>query len=130
MQPFKLQEKIEDMIDYAEAAVQQYPPLFRNTLGKRMLDKCYEIADLCESANNDFYKKAKIKTLDEANKSLQRMVRRANRTYFCDKKGNRRQLLDLHKYTVWSDKLIELGKIIGGWKQSVASQPPPPSQKR
>ncbi len=125
MQDFKLQEKIEDMIDYAEATIQQFPPLFRNTLGKRMLDKCYEVSDLCESANNDYYKKAKIKTLDEANKSLQRMVRRANRSYFQDKKGGRRQLLDLHKYTIWSDMLIELGKMIGKWRQWADTQPSP-----
>jgi len=121
----KIQEKIEDMIDYAEDTVQSWPPLFQKTLGTRILNKCYEMSDQCESANNEYYKKTtKIRQLDEMNRAVQRMVRRANRTIHIDRKKHRRELLNLHKYLVWSGKLTEIGKMIGGWIEWSIKHPP------
>ena len=133
--PLVVQEKIEDMIDYAEGRVQSFPPLFRNTLGKRLLDKCYEMSDLCEAANNDKYKQSKLKLLDEANHAAQRMVRRCNRTVFVDRNKHRRQLLELRRYLEWSDMLTEIGRLIGGWREWAAKQPAypkarPPEQRQ
>lgn len=120
-----IQDKIEDMIDYAENEIQRWPPMFQKTQGMRILNQCYDISDLCEAANNEYYKKPKIKLLDEANKSLQRKVRRANRTKYINRRKEERQLLTLHKYITWSAKLTEIGSMIGGWLRWANTQPPP-----
>ena len=120
-----IQEKIEEMIDYAENEVQRWPPMFQKTQGMRILNQCYDISDLCEAANNEYYKKPKIKLLDEANKSIQRKVRRANHTKYINRKKEERQLLNLHKYLVWSKMLTEIGAMIGGWLRWANAQPPP-----
>lgn len=68
-----IQEKIEAMIDYAENEVARWPRFYRDSLGIRILDKCYALSDMCDEANSEYYKKPKIKMVDAMNKSLQRI---------------------------------------------------------
>ena len=46
-------------------------------------------------------------------------MRQANKTVFVDKKGEQRRLLSNHSYGVWAEKMVEIGKLIGGWIQSI-----------
>lgn len=123
-----IQEKIEAMIDYAENEVARWPRFYRDSLGIRILDKCYALSDMCDEANSEYYKKPKIKIVDAMNKSLQRMVRRANRSKFITRKREERQLLSLHKYLYWSGLLTEIGRMVGAWLKWAASLPPPPKR--
>lgn len=83
---------------------------------------------MCDEANSEYYKKPKIKMVDAMNKSLQRMVRRANRSKFITRKREERQLLSLHKYLYWSGLLTEIGRMVGAWLKWAASLPPPPKR--
>lgn len=121
----KTQDKIENMIDYAENEIARWPRYYKESLGVRILDKCYELSDMCEAANNEYYKKPKIKEVDALNKGLQRLVRRANRSKFVNRKREERQLLGLHKYITWSNMLNEIGRMVGAWLKWAASLPPP-----
>lgn len=121
----KIQDKIENMIDYAENEIARWPRYYKESLGVRILDKCYELSDMCEAANNEYYKKPKIKEVDALNKGLQRLVRRANRSKFVNRKREERQLLGLHKYITWSNMLNEIGRMVGAWLKWAASLPPP-----
>lgn len=121
----KIQDKIETMIDYAENEIARWPRYYKESLGVRILDKCYELSDMCEAANNEYYKKPKIKEVDALNKGLQRLVRRANRSKFVNRKREERQLLGLHKYITWSNMLNEIGRMVGAWLKWAASLPPP-----
>lgn len=124
----KIQDKIENMIDYAENEIARWPRYYKESLGVRILDKCYELSDMCEAANNEYYKKPKIKEVDALNKGLQRLVRRANRSKFVNRKREERQLLSLHKYLYWSGLLTEIGRMVGAWLKWAASLPPPPKR--
>ena len=66
--------------------------------------------------------------VDAMNKSLQRMVRRANRSKFITRKREERQLLSLHKYLYWSGLLTEIGRMVGAWLKWASSLPPPPKR--
>ena len=121
----KIQDKIETMIDYAENEIARWPRYYKESLGVRILDKCYELSDMCEAANKEYYKKPKIKEVDALNKGLQRLVRRANRSKFVNRKREERQLLGLHKYITWSNMLNEIGRMVGAWLKWAASLPPP-----
>lgn len=124
----KIQDKIESMIDYAENEIARWPKHYKESLGVRILDKCYSLSDMCDEANNEYYKKPKIKQVDAINKSLQRLVRRANRSKFVNRKREERQLLSVHKYLYWSDLLNEIGRMVGAWLKWAASLPPPPKK--
>ena len=126
----KIQDKIETMIDYAENEIARWPRYYKDSLGVRILDKCYELSDMCDAANNEYYKKPKIKEVDALNKGLQRLVRRANRSKFVNRKREERQLLGLHKYITWSNMLNEIGRMIGAWLKWAASLPPPKKGSR
>lgn len=120
MSTLSIQQKIEDMIDYATPAIQRWPKLFRYTLGERILNQMYTIAELTEAANRKYYKKNTMQEIDVKLAQLMRMVRRAARTECRAGTDSEKsyKLVDGHKYEVWSGKIIEIGKMLGGWMKS------------
>lgn len=119
-----IQEKIEDMIDYGEDRVIQFPRLYKGTLGRRILDSMYELERLAVAANRKYYKKTILQELDIENAILQCHVRRALRSKYVDRNGQQRTAINGHQYEVWSEMLAEIGRMIGGWIKSQQNTTP------
>lgn len=49
-------------------------------------------------------------------------LREANATKFRDKRGEQRKLLSDHTYGVWSEKVVEIGRLVGGWISSIKNE--------
>lgn len=119
-------QKVEDMIDYAAPLIDRWPKLYKHTLGERIMDKMYQLSEICTAAELKYYKKTTLQELDIQNHMLQKLVRRAARTEYSmrqkDGTQGKRFLLNGQHYSVWSEKITEIGKLIGGWMKSVAER--------
>lgn len=112
-------QKVEDMIDYADPIIQRWPNVYKYSLGERMLSLMYEISELCTAAELKHFKKTTLTDIDIKKAQLQKLVRRAHRTKYRDKGNNEKQLLATQNYETWSAKLVEIGRILGGWISTV-----------
>lgn len=112
-------QKIEDMIDYARPIIGRWPPFYRYTLGEDIYRQMVTLLRLATKARLKHYNKTTLQELDTEKEILKAFVRQANKTGFTDKSGSPRKLLSDHSYGVWAEKLTEIGKLIGGWIQSV-----------
>lgn len=56
-----------------------------------------------------YFKKTTLQELDVANTKLQHYLRVAFRLRF----------VSMHKYEVWSKQLVEIGKLLGSWLNTV-----------
>ena len=74
---------------------------------------------LATKARLKYYNKTTLQELDTEKEILKALMRQANKTVFVDKKGEQRRLLSNHSYGVWAEKMVEIGKLIGGWIQSI-----------
>ena len=117
-QTMTIQQKIEDMIVYSENQIMQFPKVYRYTLGERMLTCMYQEAELAEAANRKYFKKTTLQDLDIKNAILQMLVRHGHVAIYKDKGNQSRTVIDDHHYEVWSGKLEEIGRMIGGWIRS------------
>ena len=63
-----------------------------------------------------------MQELDTEKEILKTLIRLANGTEYGDKNGGRRKLLSDHSYGVWSEKMVEIGRLIGGWITSVTKE--------
>lgn len=116
-------QKVEDMIDYAMPIIERWPKLHRYTLGERITNQMYDIAELCTAAQMKYYKKTTMQEIDIKKAQLLQMVRRANRIEYQAKDGKRR-LLNVQHYEVWSAKIIEIGRMLGGWMKAISERKP------
>jgi len=115
-------QKVEDMIDYASPIIDRWPKLYRYTLGERILNKMYDISELCTAAELKYYKKTTMQEIDIAKNQLQKLIRRASRTKYTTRDGKERMVLSAQHYGVWSEKLVEIGKLLGGWMKAISER--------
>lgn len=115
-----IQQRFEDLGEYAEAKIAQWPKMYRFTRGARMIDMMDEIAVLLEMAQRKYRVITSLHEADARLAALFRLLRRSNRTTYTvtRKKGGAaevKRLIDDHSYGVWAEKMIEIGKMLGGW---------------
>ena len=111
--------KIEDMIDFARPIIQRWPPFYRYTLGEDIYRQMIILLRLATKARLKHYGKATLQELDTEKEILKVFIRQANRAEYTDKSGKQRKVLSDHTYGVWSEKMVEIGRLIGGWIQSI-----------
>lgn len=111
--------KIEDMIDFARPIIQRWPPFYRYTLGEEIYRQMITLLRLSTKARLKHYGKATLQELDTEKEILKVFIRQANRAEYTDKSGKQRKVLSDHTYGVWSEKMVEIGRLIGGWIQSI-----------
>ena len=111
--------KIEDMIDFARPIIQRWPPFYRYTLGEDIYRQMISLLRLATKARLKHYSKTTLQELDTEKEILKVFIRQANRAEYTDKSGKQRKVLSDHTYGVWSEKMVEIGKLIGGWIQSI-----------
>ena len=66
--------------------------------------------------------KSTLGDLDTSKEIVSVLIGQANRIVFTDRRGNERRLLTDHSYGVWSEQIIEIGRLIGGWINSVSDR--------
>lgn len=101
-------QKTYDMIQYGYTALRQYPRSERHTLAAETKRCMYEVLQLIIRANKRYYKKTTLQDLDIELDSLRYLVRLGNDLGF----------LPFRRYEIWSRKINEIGKMLGGWIKS------------
>ena len=107
----KILQKIFDMMEYGYGALAQFPKSEKFALVtdiKRSMDTMLERSI---EAQKKYYKKTTLQDLDVEIMKLKAYLRLSQNLGF----------LPMKKYEVWSDRVVEIGKMLGGWLKSVNS---------
>ena len=107
-QKLQVQQRVYDMMLYAYPALEQFPKSQKFSLAQDMKHCMDKIIRLVITANKKYTKKTTLQELDVEIAALKVYVRLAADL----------QYLPLKKYEVWSEKLVEIGKMVGGWIRS------------
>lgn len=108
----KLQQKIYDMMLYAYPALNQFPKSEKFTLAADIKKNMDILMERCIEAKKKYFKKTTLQDMDVANEKIQVYIRLAFDLHY----------ISVHRYEVWSEKLVEIGKMIGGWLRAVNGQ--------
>ena len=111
--------KIKDMIRYGYDIMDRWPPFFRYKLGELIQESMLNMLRLATEARLKYYSKTTLQKLDVEKEILRAFIDQANSTTFCDRTKCKRQLLSDHSRTVWMEKINEIGRLIGGWKNGI-----------
>jgi four helix bundle protein len=109
----QLQLKCEKLLDYGYIALKQYPSEERFVLSQRTRESMWEVETLMICAFDARAKGDKIAWMHRADKELKRLM-------VLFRHGHRLGFLSHKKYEVVSYKVVELGRMIGGWISSVS----------
>ncbi len=105
LQELKIKQKCEDMIVYAYTALRQYPRAEKYGLAADTKKAMYELLRLIVVCNKKYYKKTTIQEVDTQLDIVRSFVRMAFKM----------QYISFKKYEVWTARLDEIGRMIGGW---------------
>ena len=106
-----IQQKVYDMIMYGYPALDQFPKSQKFSLAAD-IKKCMDtVMRLVITANKKYTKKTTLQELDIEVASLKVYVRMAMDLKY----------LPIKKYEVWTGKLVEVGRMVGGWIKSAAA---------
>lgn len=111
-------QKIEDMILYSSDVIGKWPAFYKYTIGEEIYREMLLMLRLANKARLRHMNKSTLADLDTSKAQVDALVRVANRTVFTDKSGKPRRLLRDQSFGVWSDKIDEIGRLIGGWLNS------------
>ncbi len=109
MEPLKVKQKTEDMIQYGYIALKQFPKSERFTLAADIKKSMFAMLELTIRANRARDKRDALFAIDTELEILRSQVRLAMNLEF----------LPFVRYEVWSGYLAELGRMIGGWTKSL-----------
>ncbi len=105
----KIQQKIYDMMVYAYPVLAQFPKSEKFALAADIKRNMDILMERCIEAKKKYFKKSTLQEMDVANEKIQVYIRLAFDLKY----------ISMHRYRVWSDKLVEIGKMIGGWIKAV-----------
>lgn len=115
-------QKIADMMQFGREIVDKWPRFYRDDLGLDIKREMREMLRLATKARLKYYNKTTLQELDTEKEILKIYLREANATKFHDKRGEQRKLLSDHTYGVWSEKVVEIGRLVGGWISSIKNE--------
>lgn len=109
MEEMKIQQRVFEMMEYGYICLQQYPKSEKFALVvdiKRCMDRI--LGGVVEGSKK-YYKKTTLQELDVEVAKLKVYIRLSYKLGF----------LPVKKYEIWSEKVAEVGKMVGGWIKSV-----------
>ena len=109
MNALSIEEKTREMMIYGYQALKQFPKSETHVLGAEIRKTMLQLQRLIITAFKRYHKKTTLTDLDIELSMLKRHVRLAKDLRY----------LDIKKYKNWSEKLVEIGKMLGGWIKSV-----------
>ena len=95
---------------YGYSCLRQFPKSEKHTLSADIRQAMYEIDKLITRAHKKYFKKTTLQDLDIEIAHLKSLIRLAKELDF----------LPFGKYENWEKKIIELGKMVGGWIKSTS----------
>ncbi len=105
-------EKIDELIFYSKVLVNKYPKSERFDLCTDIKESCYKMLKLTmyawKSANNKPKQLEYLKDCDVELMVLKTLVRISYKMQYITDKN----------YMTWSNKISEIGKMLGGWIKS------------
>ena len=110
---FKTLEKLTDMIEYAYPILAQFPRSEKFTLVADIKHIMLDALKLCIEVGKKKSKKTSLFNLDVQIETLKRFIRISFDLKF----------ISMHHYDVWSKKVAEIGKMIGGLIQAENQNP-------
>lgn len=93
------------MIEYGTIALRQFPRYEKFVLAATIRQQMYEVLRLIVETNKRVYRKTALTELD----TLRHLV---------DLSYRRLKYIDQKKYTLWMERINEVGKLLGGWIRS------------
>ena len=111
----KILQKIFDMMEYGYGAMAQFPKSEKFALVTDIKHSMDRLLERCIEAKKKYYKKTTLQDMDVELMKLRAYVRLSFNLKF----------LPMKKYEVWSEKLVEIGKMLGGWIKAVNNQKKP-----
>ena len=108
MQELKIKQKCEDMIIYSYTALRQYPRAEKYGMAADTKAAMYELLRLIIVCNKKYYKKTTMQEVDTQLDIIRSLVRMAFKMKY----------INFHKYEVWTARLDEIGRMIGGWAKA------------
>lgn len=103
-------QKIEDMIAYSYPTMEKWSVREMRAIGNRIFDCMNDMTEYATSVRYGFYKKTDISALDKRNHHLQTYIKVAYKV---------KALKGLSSYKEWTRRSEEIGKMIGGFINSV-----------
>lgn len=113
MEDLKILQKICDMMDYAYPALAQFPKSEKFALVTDIKRSMDSLLERCIEAQKKYHKKTTLQDMDVEIMKIQIYIRLAYQLGFLPPK----------KYEVWSEKIVEIGKMLGGWLKAVNGRP-------
>ena len=107
-----IDEKCREMMMYGYNAVQQFPKHEKHVLGAEIRLSMLNVQRLIITAYKRYHKKTTLTDLDIELSILRRRVRLAKDLRY----------IDVKRYRLWSEKLVEIGKMVGGWIRAANPQ--------
>ncbi|HCJ7273454.1 TPA: diversity-generating retroelement protein Avd [Vibrio cholerae] len=107
-----IEEKCREMLLYGYQAIKQFPKHEKHVLGAEIRLSMLQLQRLVVTAFKRYHKKTTLTDLDIELAILKRQVRLAKDLRY----------IDIKKYQVWIEQLVEIGKMIGGWIKSVKNK--------
>ncbi|MBZ4669406.1 MAG: ribosomal protein [Defluviitaleaceae bacterium] len=104
----KILQKVYDMIKYGYQALAQFPKSEKFALAADIKRCMHLILERVIEANKKYYKKTTLQELDVEIMKLKAYLRLSQELGF----------LPFKKYEIWSEKVVEIGKMLGGWIKS------------
>ncbi len=111
----KILAKTREMIGYGYAAIEQFPKRAKFSFGKEMEQIMLNTVRLVIRTNKKYYKKTTLQELDIEIATLKLYVRMAHEMRLSN---SHPPFLPMKKYEIWSKKLDEIGRMLGGWIKS------------
>ncbi len=108
MEELKILQKVFDMMGYGYQALQQFPKSEKFALVVDIKRCMHLILERVIEANKKYYKKTTLQELDVEVTKLKAYIRLSYNLGF----------LPLKKYELWSEMIVEIGKMVGGWIKS------------
>lgn len=101
---FETLQKVKDMMLYAYPALNQFPKSEKFAMVADIKRNMDEMLELCIEVRKKYQNKTTLRNLDIANAKLMAYIQMAQQLKF----------LPMKKYEIWSEMLVEIGKMIGG----------------
>ena len=106
----KILQKLFDMMEYGYLALAQFPKSEKYALAtdiKRCMD---DILGYCIEAQKKYHKRTTLQNMDVELAKLRAYIRLSFNLKFLPPK----------KYEIWSEKVVEIGRMLGGWIKAVS----------
>ena len=113
MDEFILLQKVKDMMIYGYPLLNNFPKAVKFSLAQDIRLSMNEILRLTITEEKKYSKRTTLEYLDIENEALMKLLYIAMELKYLSK----------HSYGVWIDKLVEIGKMIGGLMKSVNNRP-------